>query len=71
MTDKDSPAPARAAYPIKDFAARHGIGLTKTYAEIAAGRLVARKVGTRTLIFQDDEIAWRDSLPRLNAQAVA
>jgi hypothetical protein len=48
---------------IKGFMARNGIGRTKTYAEIAAGRLKVRKCGRRTIILPADEVAWRQSLP--------
>jgi hypothetical protein len=59
-------AAARTGSSVKDFAARNNLGLTKVYAEIGAGRLVAHKVGSRTIIFDDDELAWRASLPKLN-----
>jgi hypothetical protein len=35
------------------------------YAEIRAGRLIARKSGRRTLIFEEAEAAWREALPRV------
>jgi hypothetical protein len=53
------------AYTIKQFCERNGIGLTKAYEEIHRGRLVARKVDTKTLIVDSDERAWIESLPRL------
>ena len=52
-------AAARTGSSVKDFAARNNLGLTKVYAEIGAGRLIAHKVGSRTIIFDDDEAAWR------------
>lgn len=50
---------------IIEFSERNGICRSKIYEEIKAGRLVAVKVGTRTLITYEAEQAWRDSLPRL------
>ena len=38
------------AYSIDDFAVAAGIGRTKVYAEIAAKRLRAKKIGSRTVI---------------------
>jgi hypothetical protein len=53
------------AISIRTFCLRNDLGTTKAYAEINAGRLVARKCGAKTLITLADEKAWRDSLPRL------
>ena len=57
----------RLAYAINDFAAAVGISRTKVYEEIAAGRLVARKCGSRTLITFASAQAWLNSLPSLAA----
>jgi hypothetical protein len=53
------------AISIKTFCARNDIGITSTYAEIAEGRLIARKCRSRTLITLADERAWRESLPKI------
>ena len=53
------------AISIKTFCQRNDIGVTKAYAEINAGRLIARKCGAKTLITLADEKAWREALPRL------
>lgn len=50
---------------IVEFSERNCICRSKIYEEIKAGRLIAVKVGTRTLITYEAEQAWRDSLPRL------
>jgi hypothetical protein len=60
---------ATCASSIPEFSQRNGIGESTTYKEIRTGRLVARKVGRRTIITNDDERAWRDNLPRLQAAA--
>jgi len=64
MTDN-----ATSAFSIAKFSQRNGIGETLTRNEIRRGRLVARKVGRRTIITDDDERAWRENLPRLQARA--
>ena len=57
------------AYSISDFCRRFGIGTTKTYEEIKAGRLRAVNAGGRTLIPAADAQAWFESLPRLHTAA--
>jgi len=61
--------PTMKAYPFPQFCRDHGIGRTKAYEEIAAGRLKARKVGVRTIILAEDAQAWLDSLPELSPKA--
>lgn len=60
---RDQTAPL--AYTIKAFCAAYQIGHTKTYKEIKAGRLKARKVGKRTLILTTDAETWASQLPTL------
>jgi hypothetical protein len=36
------------------------------YEEITAGRLIARKIGRRTIVRRADALAWLRSLPRLS-----
>jgi len=59
------------AYTIGEFAARHGISRSQTYVEIASGRLVARKVNSRTVITKEDAARWRRKLPKMPASATA
>ena len=42
------------AMTLPDFCQRYRIGRTKTYEEINAGRLKARKAGRRTIIAEED-----------------
>jgi hypothetical protein len=55
------------AHRIKDWAARNAISRSKVYEEIKAGRLIARKVGNRTIITNEDGAAWRRALPQMRA----
>lgn len=55
----------------REFAKRNGIGVTKTYQEIKAGRLVAYKCGSRTIITVEEERAWLMRLPKLGGEVAA
>jgi hypothetical protein len=63
-TPKEAPPTSIAA-----FARRNGISERTVYAELKKRRLVARKVGDRTLILPEDERAWLESLPRFVGEA--
>jgi hypothetical protein len=51
---------------LDDFCRRYRIGRTKTYEEINAGRLKARKAGRRTIIAEDDAEEWLSLLPEFH-----
>ena len=53
----------RVSYRLDEAAETAGIGLTKLREEIAAKRLRARKLGSRTLITRDDLVDWAARLP--------
>lgn len=56
--------PIRAAVlSVNDFCQWAGIGRTAFYAELKAGRLVARKFGRRTIVPMSEAEKWLDSLP--------
>jgi excisionase family DNA binding protein len=57
----------RISYSVHEAARAAGIGLTKLREEIRANRLIARKLGKRTLINVDDLNAWAANLPRIEA----
>ena len=59
------------AYSIAGFARAYAIGRTTVYGEIAAGRLVARKFRSRTIVLAEDAAAWRSSLPKLQPSQAA
>jgi hypothetical protein len=50
------------AMSIARFSEDYGIGRTKVYEELNSGRLRGRKIGTRTLICEDDAEAWLQCL---------
>jgi excisionase family DNA binding protein len=59
----------RLAYPINDLAEALGVGRTKLYAEIAAGRIRAKKCGSRTLVPIASARAYLDQLPDMKTAA--
>ena len=52
----------KLAYTIPEFSEASGLGRSKIYEEISAGRLKAVKCGARTLITADDGRAFIISL---------
>lgn len=59
------------AYTVDEFAALNRTSRSQIYKEIAAGRLIARKIGARTIITGEDGAAWRRSLPVMVASSAA
>jgi excisionase family DNA binding protein len=64
-----SQVPIKQSYTVSEFARLNGIGLTKVYEEINAGRLRAYKCGRSTMIFEEDRRAWREALPAVEPKA--
>ncbi len=56
------------AYSIDAAAKASHTGRTSLYAEIAAGRLIAKKFGSRTLITADDLHKWLNALPAIGEE---
>lgn len=56
----------KLAYSVKEAASISGIGVTKLYQEIKAGRLKARKFGKRTLVTSEAISEWISCLPAMN-----
>lgn len=54
---------------VVDAAARLGICRAQIYKEIAAGRLIAKKPGRRTLIERTAQNQWMASLPVMGVAA--
>lgn len=61
----------RLVYSVREAAEATGLGRSTLYEEIAAGRLVAHKRGTRTLIFARDLEAYAAALPMINVTPAA
>jgi hypothetical protein len=59
------------AFRVEIFARRNDISRSQAFKEIAEGRLIAIKVGSRTLITEEAERAWQQSLPRAVPRAAA
>ena len=59
----------RIAYGMDEAAETTGVGLTKLREEIAAKRLRARKLGSRTIITRDDLVDWAARLPVIHDAA--
>ena len=57
--------PTTVASSVPDTADDVGVGRSRLYDEIAAGRLKARKVGARTIILHSDRDEWLASLPEV------
>jgi hypothetical protein len=64
QTEAERDATRKRSFSLRTFCDRNDIGITTAYAEIKAGRLIVHKAGARTLVFEEDENAWRASLPR-------
>ena len=58
----DNSAP-KLAYSIKEWCKRTNIGPTKTYEDIAAGKLRSRKAGRHRIILHDEGQEYLHSLP--------
>lgn len=61
----------KQAFGIKELTVIVGIGRTALFAEIKAGRLIARKVGRRTVVLGTDLQRWLAHLPQSNAAGEA
>jgi hypothetical protein len=55
------------AMTVSEFLRWASIGRTKFYAEVKAGRITLRKIGSKTVILRSDGEAWLQSLPVVSA----
>lgn len=58
----------KIALSIRECAALVGVGRSTLYLEIAAGRLVAKKAGRRTIVCKTDLNDWLAKLPNTAAE---
>lgn len=56
---------------IRDTAAALGISRSKLFLEIRAGRIAIRKIGSRTLIADDEVARYLESLPEIRRERAA
>lgn len=64
-------ATAARAFGIQAFCRQYGVGRTKVYQEIKAGKLKAKKAGKRTLIQEDEAERWANELPELRPSTIS
>jgi hypothetical protein len=69
ITDSLMNAPP-LAYRFGKFCRLAGMGKTKGYEEVAAGRLKVRKRGRSTIVLADEGKEYLQSLPRLEPQSM-
>ena len=55
---------APAAMTVDQFCRWACIGKTKLYAEVKAGSITLRKIGSKTIVLRSDGEAWLNSLPK-------
>lgn len=63
MKDLPLQSDAVGLFTVKEFCRWANIGRTKLYSELSAGRLAARKIGSRTLIPRIEAQKWLEQLP--------
>lgn len=54
----------KEAYTITEVMEAIGIGRTKLYEEIGAGKLSPRKIGSKTIVLADDLKRYLNALPK-------
>lgn len=59
----------KSAFTINEACREIGIGRTKLYQEIAAGRLIVRKANKRTIVLREDLQAYLTALPKLGRRS--
>ena len=59
----------KRAFDIVEICERTGLGRSKIYEQIGIGRLVARKVGRRTLVLERDLKDFLEALPVIQPNA--
>jgi excisionase family DNA binding protein len=58
------------AYTIKEVCSLSRVGKTTLYAAIGRGELVARKLGKKTLILEEDFRRWIEALPIIDSASL-
>jgi excisionase family DNA binding protein len=60
-----------AAFTINEAAKVAGVGRSTLYAELASGRLKAKKLGRRTIVPEHALAEWMSSLPAYRERTAA
>ena len=60
--------PGRVSYTVRDLATATGVSRSSIYNEMRAGKLVGRKLGTKTLFLSEDVARWVESWEHAGAQ---
>lgn len=60
---QETTAPRLLAVPVRAIPEMAGIGITSVYGAIKDGKLVARKLGRRTVVRVADLEAWLAAMP--------
>lgn len=66
----EMPPPPPLAWSVETLAARSALGRSFLYQEIKAGRLRARRAGTRLVVLAADAESWLASLPSASSCAI-
>jgi len=61
--------PLKRLLTVQEAIFGYGLGRSKFYQEVAAGRIQLRKCGRRTLVAADDMEAWAAGLPIVNRKS--
>jgi hypothetical protein len=69
LTGQKIGAAQKPLFFLHEFCAEYSCPRTTAYAEIKAGRLVATKLGRRTMIQREHAERWRKALPVLQPTA--
>ncbi len=56
----------KQAYTVNETLREIGIGRSKLYAEIKAGKITPRKIGKKTIFLAKDIEAYLENLPTMN-----
>lgn len=63
----DAPKPEPAVFDIPTFCQWAMVSRSTVFAEIKAGRLIARRIGSKSLIPVENARAWLASLPTIRS----
>ena len=63
MNNRQDIASDKRGLTVEEFGRFYGVGRTAAFAEIAAGRLKALKLGRRTIIAREEADRWLANLP--------